>query len=454
MKSTERGISLVEVMVASGMLIAVAVTIYPLFFEGRKYVNRADFSSLCMNAVRSKLNEYRFGTPTTLTDGLTTDLAADASNKSNGFAYVKKRYNAEINAYCPQEGNGKPKNVSQLPPEDLNLLGRQECMMGTGGPLPIQSCKASSTVDDQLEKRLPGFKLFVNLRRYNPILEKEDCAMGPGNIYDFQQAGDMVKITVTGVLDLAEKQVYGGIDFNSPRKKELTCQLTEYLRPFSQVARYWLHYDGRIFRWQGTGSLSYEVFPVAASSNNQGLAVSPDNKYIYVLRPGTLVRYENCSGDPINCPLDSQKNWAVDPNIVSITAKWTGKHPHQPMPICGKPNLADGKPVLFGLLADRKTAVCLDLPGGPEGAQPPSNPPTLKSIPNLSGGSYIPFLLPVAKRVHSIFMDPQGLSTYFVDLTCFNFLNNTYCGGIYEGKDRELQYPLEAFNVRAIAFSK
>jgi hypothetical protein len=160
---------------------------------------------------------------------------------------------------------------------------------------------------------------------------------------------------------------------------------------------------------------------------------------------------------------------------VSIAAKFTGPSPHHlPNRVCGQPNADYSKPVIFGLLSDRKTVACLDLPGMSTDPNPPSSgPPTetngstylyndsASSVTVGGNATYSPFQVPPTNRVHSIFMDPTGTTTYVVDTSqatdqagATQYMHNLYGGGIYSSNDIEMLYPIESFTVRAIAFSK
>lgn len=496
MGTKNNGASLIEVVIAVGLIGAIAVTIYPAILVGRQTIRQTNFHDVCINAVRAKLNEYRFGQNTLLAAPLTLDTSTtNPAPSSTGFTYAKLRYNTENLNYCPRAlmSLTVPLAVPTLPPANLKDLGREECIQGFSPLPPPEVCP--SAVDTTVQTMIPGFRIFVNLRRYNPITTDpnavplpsqpgiEDCPSVAN--YDFRQAGDMIKITVTGLLDLTLNPgaPFAGIGAGTVRAPELTCQITDYLRPYTPLARYWLQNDGRIYRWLGTGNqTNYEMFQNLRNSANMGIAVSPDNRYVFLLRGnGTLVRYDNCSGDPPNCPVANQRVWSIDTRIVSIGAKFTpivkpaAAVPHKPFPVCGTP--VDGLPVIFGMLANRQGAVCIDLPTVGLGRVPPGAPRPTAGNTYYDGDivagrvTRIPFLLNPnviagnsvggvnQQRIHSIFMDPTGTATYFVDFTCSNNLNGgqpggTYCGSIYSANDLNLQFPLETFSVRAIAFSK
>jgi hypothetical protein len=463
------------------------MAIYPVVLQSKKLIKHADFYDLCINAARAKMNEYKWGKLTTFAVGsnLTVETSLDeadpAGPRNTGFAYAKGQYNlappstGAAGTYCPVDtasGAPKARSVPNMPPASLGDLGVQECIVGTGPP----PAGCTSAIDTLMTAQLPKFKLYVNLHRYNPVLNVEDCAWNATTAsYDFQQAEDMVKVTVTGLLDttqFAAGQSYAGIVPGGPRLSELTCQISDFIRPNTYVARYWMQADGHIFRWLGTGVsggglTGWEVFPTlyaGGPNGNKGIAVSPDNQYAFILRPGKLIRFGPCGGDPIDCPTAGALEWDINPNIVSIGAKFLyyagdPRATNDPLAFggtnpmnCGTPS--PGYPVIYGLASDHQTVYCFTLPAASGPVTGPNYGPVITTT--ASGAQEAgPFILPNnSSRVHSIFMDPTGASTYVVDLTCWKFNGLTYCGGIYNSTDVNLQYPLEIFNVRAVAFSK
>jgi hypothetical protein len=484
---SQSGATLIEAMVAGVMVTSLALSIYPVVVHSKKLIKHADFYDLCINAARAKMNEYKWGKRTTLNGTLTADMSLTESiaggPTNTGFAYAKSQYNlfppssALTGTYCPADvGSGAPfaRTVPLMPPANLGDLGIQECIIGTGPP----PAGCTSAIDTLMTSQLPKFKIFVNLRRYNPVMNIEDCAWNDAtttNNYDFQQSEDMIKVTVTALLDTtlwAAGQNYAGIAAGSTRISELTCQISDFIRPPSQVARYWLQADGHIFRWLGTGVsggglTQWEVFQslyLGGPNGNKGIAVSPDNKYAFILRPGKLIRFGPCGGDPLDCPTAGALEWDINPNIVSIGAKFLylatdTRATNDPLAFggtnavnCGAPSA--GLPVIYGLASDHQTVYCFTLPAA-GGTIPGGNYGAVVTT-NANGAQNAgPFILPNnSSRVHSIFMDPTGASTYVVDLSCWQFNGQTYCGGIYNSTDVNLQYPLEIFNVRAVAFSK
>lgn len=454
----ERGASIIEVMISMGVFAIATMVVLPFIVQGRKIARVSEFNDMCINAVRSKLHEYKFGAETTLDVSTTlTDEAGLYGNRNIGFSYAKSRYNSERNNYCPRDLSSTawaPLSVASKPvPTNLAQLGREECIsdIGTGGVPPT----CTSPVDVSFRSNVRNFRLFVNLRRVNSILGREDCPWyDTSSSYDFQHAEDVMKVSVTGLIDLSSTFVFADISSASVRASELQCQVSDFIRPPSPPARYWMQNDGRIFRWQGTGDNSgnYEVFRSLASPNNLGFTVSPDNRFVYLLRPGVLIRYSGCTGDPIDCPINSQTTWQVDNNLATITAKWVmalGATEHVPNPTCGNP--IDGLPVIFGLLNDRRERVCINMQADSTAAKvnlryDSYNPGT--------GVTRIPFQVSNTGRVFAIFMDPRGLTTYALDLTCVNIIGQSNCAAIYDSNDTQMQYPLNVFSVRAIAFSK
>jgi hypothetical protein len=417
------------------------------------------------------------------------------------------RYNAERDSYCPVDSSTganswAPATVTTIPPQDssstagegLKLLGRRECIrrdsrLATPEPAdistnPMASCKGYSQIDSDMHDLTGGgFKIFVNLRRYNPVLQdlanrvdstgriaaREDCpwflasenASGRA-AYDFQQAGDMIKVTVTGMIDTNIVKAYADITSASPRKQQLFCQISDVVRPYSQTARYWMQGNGEIYRWIGTGGGSgsttdHQVFAATASPANRGFSVSPDNRWIFILQEGRIKRYGECRGEPPNCPTSGVVEWTVPvPGLTALAGKYVpfsaGSYTapsHLPFAVCGTPQ--DGLPVLFALRGSDRKVFCITLPsgGGTVNLFNDGQPTTVTRIP---------FLVPPSARVRSIIMDHRATSAYAIDLSGSNTLtgggSTVYHGGIYSTNDREMSYPLEVFSVRGIAFSK
>lgn len=490
----ERGQSLVEAVMAVAMIAGVTLTIYQLVYSSKHSSKQSDFYGQCINAVRSKLNEYKYGIQTDLTTG-TMSLTNDTVNGSrggytaanNGFAYAKMRYNTD-RYYCPYtvgpSGSYDPMTVSLNPTPapfgQLKLLGREECIVTppsgvipalppTWWMTPIDCVTNASVPDKNMAKATNGrFRLFVNLRRYNATINGvisatnppiEDCILNTNTSnYDFQQAGDMIKVTVTGVIDLQAGESFDNIQQGTERQRTLSCQISDFIKPHTHLARYWMQTDGNIYRWIGTGTdpgasgtgQSYQVFSSLSSPGNLGFSISPDNKYALVLMPGKLLLYSGCGGDPVDCPVTTNPptEYDIDPRIVSISAAWTGTGAN----FCAIPT--PGVPVVFGLLSDHLTGVCIDLSGTNQNSQLTGVPFQI-NYPSLAQATQ-------ASRINSIFMDATGTSTYFVDLTCSDSIKTllggnattSYCGGIYHSNDIEMRYPVEAFSLRAIAFSK
>ncbi|MEW6056516.1 MAG: hypothetical protein AB1540_07860, partial [Bdellovibrionota bacterium] len=487
-----RGSMLVESVMA-GLLLSVAIlAVAPAFFQGKLNSKIIDFQQICMSAVQAKLNEYRYGSRVSIGANPNRITHANAGinglgGSATGFAYAKLRYNWQKYRYCPSHfgpTGTAPREVSSLPPVFfMEHLGREECFSGVGNepetyPPGIATCP--SAIDQRLRTDIPNMRIFVNLRRYNTVINPagpvEDC---PGHVlsapvnlgtdslgitymsednqvYDFHMAGDMIKVTVTALVDIPTGQQYAGIYKDDAREELLTCQVSDYLKPHTHPARYWLSKDdGRIYKWVGVGAdNNHEVFSNLRVPGAIGLLVSPDDRWVFILKPGRLIQYRNCgveADQPLNCPLGvAPIEWDIDPKVDVIFAKFTGSTPHVPNPICTAPNFFDGLPVIFGLHSDRRTASCIQLPVGGGNAM-------------VNNAGVIPFRVPVlggGERIKSGFMDPTGSNVYFVDSTCSDQLitnggitASKYCGGIYHSNDMNMAYPIDIFNVNAVAFS-
>lgn len=487
----ERGVSLIEVMIAATILSVAALAVYPIVLESKKMIRRSDFQDACITAARAKLHEYVVGltdleqhNARTSVPALENDTQTGGSSyrnqntarMSSQFAFAKARYNARLfnvqlfDQYCPHlPNNTTPVTLTQMPPRDLRHLGREECVSLDPNTLlssreqPQAGCQPNS-ISTLLQRKWPGLKIFVNLKRHNALIQYqkyqppiEDCAWDfTRNRYDFLAAGDGIKITVTGVYDLATNEHMAGITRGSSRMSELTCQVSQVVKPYEFVARYWLQSDGRIYRWLGNGTQhNEEVFRSLASPANKSILVAPDNKSVFMLRANALTHFTECGGYPLDCDPDANRNYEIDSRIAAISGKYTLDE--YPFSICARPKPEDHSPTLFAMFSDRTSPVCLSLPiqnGGQVELIKPSQP-EFSMWPIQGAQRYgMPFVLPSTRRVHSFFMDATGLSTYFVSLGTSATINSFNGGAIYNSLDIDLRHPVEVFNVRAISFSK
>ena len=175
----------------------------------------------------------------------------------------------------------------------------------------------------------------------NPTNRLHDHCPNFGNIdasttsYDFSGQSDGIKITVTGIVDYKEEGLndIGGMTNWS----ELSCQASAIITPYRYPARYMLTSQNKIYSVHGmawnksteadasgndasgsnvmvfkniynTGTAAGDAVAVGAKNSSLStsilsFSVHPRDAAIWVLRPGLLTRYSNCSGTPVNCAI-------------------------------------------------------------------------------------------------------------------------------------------------------
>lgn len=206
------GSTLIESLVAFGLMTSLAVGIYPVFFQTQQQSKRGDARMLCESIVRSKLDEYRLGRPTRISDAATPGappsvyngmpampqlyylslptLSATSSQSlgsntvssgnpqntgmqlspSGDFFYAKLRYNRFYPYSC--NGISNAQIIQNAPPNIVNaMLGMRECVgnnlvpnalyADSGDPTTVSDCQ--TPIDGNVQTELPGFKLYVRL---------------------------------------------------------------------------------------------------------------------------------------------------------------------------------------------------------------------------------------------------------------------------------------------------
>jgi hypothetical protein len=168
------------------------------------------------------------------------------------------------------------------------------------------------------------------------------------SLYDFDGDGDGIKVTVTGVIDVPKLtstwkgRVFNGIQIPStlPSSQldwaKLTCTAAATIRQDPWPVRYFVRNAqiqsilGHALNGAGTGTVSAGTFqdataasswPFATLTNSTttgstthgapastalSFAVHPRDLSIWMLKAGSIIRYSNCGGQPIDCnPSDS-----------------------------------------------------------------------------------------------------------------------------------------------------
>ena len=236
----------------------------------------------------------------------------------------------------------------------------------TGTSLKASAAPAQCAGDAAVTQELPNFKLYVKLEldtpwKYFNGYNKTVIPAAPGNptpslaerldnscpnmgntatgtsSFDFSGQSDAIKVTVTGVIDINQIPLPDLAGATLPQ--QLTCQVVAALNPYRYPVRYLVTSQSKIFtvhgtRWNGAADGTNDsnadasgsgasntgntmVFSNIYQNNAQtyasgtytstnsilGISVHPRDAAIWVLRPGLLTRYSNCSGIPINCDL-------------------------------------------------------------------------------------------------------------------------------------------------------
>lgn len=349
-KNSQSGIALLEVLIATGLLLLVAVALIPALSELRESGKAVEFKVACSAIVRAKLQEYLSGSPS---DTSTTDAnAGDYGQVLSGFEYTRGRMH-EIAA------GGVASPCTADPFADTTSPGFRERIANN---TVVSDTFATDISADNLPPGFQGFQLWVNLRHYNPRdLLDSSCNAGPDgtpdrccpasltgtNKYQFLRSGDGIEVTVTGMIRTNTSTASGGrgcrpyagiYDLDPSSNSDLTstsgtfcnntaddlpnpiltCSVTEIVYAPKLMFRYYLGNDGHIRSLQSTppasgGGATAEsaeshfrniwsecpsgTSPCSATINAPAIAnilsfaVSPNNETVYVMKPGTLVQY-------------------------------------------------------------------------------------------------------------------------------------------------------------------
>ena len=321
------GFSMIEVMIAGGLIAFIAVALLPAAFSLLDTSKATGFRGQCMAAVRAKLQEYNNGV---------ADNSISSNYHPTGFEYTKKRFRENGFSTCSLSPTaGSP--------------GFREAVFGNTVLTQTQAETVPGTTNTPAVTK--GFQLWVMLRHYNPRKLQSSgtySATGqPSRVcpsiadYQFYGLGDGIEVTVTGMVRTSTTVGAGGtngtkvgklLDLNSTTPNPmLTCSATEVVFPPRIPFRYFLARDGRIRNYQaaiafgaGIPNASIEAMESHfrsvwvqsnASSNNidsatvlpniRSFAVAPNNKWVYILRSGELSRYGPCYDDGTSVTVNS-----------------------------------------------------------------------------------------------------------------------------------------------------
>lgn len=313
------GFSLIEIMIAGGILAFIAIAVLPAVFKISESSKPSGFKAQCTALARAKLAEYMNGV---------ADSGLFASGFTpTGFEYTKARYKANRSSCDLNPSAGSPGYRESVYSNSI--------LAATDRELDAQNRPAMSN-------ELLGFQMWVMIRHYNPrILSTggQPTRACPEQQYQFFQVGDALEVTVTGMIrteplisEGGRKAVADGTsaafgpyrDLNPTTPHPmLTCSVTDVVYQPSLPFRYFLTSEGVFINLQAklaenTGtqgktvhasqahfrnvwSLSTDVVNAPDGSDRvpihgiKSIVVSPDNRYVYVLRSGELARYGPCS---------------------------------------------------------------------------------------------------------------------------------------------------------------
>lgn len=309
-----RGFTLIEIMICGGLLGMIAVALLPAF--SRLITNSVSnsFRLSCASIVRAKMQEY--------VSGVSSSTSSTFNQVVDGFQYSKYRYQNVTNS-CIASPSSTP--------------GTPGFRENSGNNTVVA---AASATEATLPLGMKGFQLWVNLRRYNPRNlvsgnPERDCPSATGtDQYQFLRVGDAIEVTVTGMIRTTAAAgdrngaAYGGVsDVNAttPNPK-LTCSLTQLVYPDKKLYRYYLTNDGRLVNTQlneplvagvtkgGNVTASalthfrnlWSTVPGAGGTVSsptfgglKGIAVSPNNDRVYVLKSSEILVYTGCTDQQV-----------------------------------------------------------------------------------------------------------------------------------------------------------
>lgn len=500
----QSGATLVESLLAFTLFATLAASVYPLFIVTRETGKTGDFRQLCENTVNAKLEEYLGRTVNPTAEGIigtstehlarlsvpsltpstvtrySTQGALSQVGPASGFYYAKLRYNQHF-PYACNAGGVEPSTapILSLAPSEEKLLGMRECVGSNDAGRETQppTC-ADIAQDNNVGSEIPGFKLYVKLERQTTwpfgaagrdSRDDDRCPSfgrfrgGATDLYDFDAAGDSIRITVTGIADLpAQVQKFGTIP--SSQYQRLRCSVTGVVQPSAQVIRYYVNSDGRVYPAHGTGlngsegnwTLGSLYQNNAMTSGIRSIAVHPRNLAVYVLRAGGyLYRYSNCGGVPFDCDLTSAMTGISDdgqtpwPSVqefrlpASVTSVAIDFRTGTTYGMIGKSdlvsiNVASGSgPVPLGrfnatIVTEGELAM-----------------PTLDAVHPLRP------LVTGSTRLTSYFLDPGGAEAFVSDTSTSGVLGASLYGTtIYRATDSTWRSPLLTLPVTAMAISR
>lgn len=340
------GFSLVEIMIAGGILAFIAVAVLPAVFKISESSKPSGFKAQCTALARAKLSEYMNGVADTSPGMFVSGFTP------TGFEYTKARYKNNQSA-CSLNPNAST-------PGYRESVYSNNILLSTDRELDAQSKPAMS-------KELLGFQMWVMIRHYNPrILSTggQPSRACPSAEYQYFQVGDALEVTVTGMIRTDPAIGDGGRggapfgpyrDVGGGPHPMLTCSVTDVVYQPVLPFRYFLTSEGVFVNLQAklaenTGAPGATVHASQAHFRNvwslstnvtgdpdgssrvpihgiKSIVVSPDNRYVWVLRSGELARYGPCSETSSNVIIGGvTRNFGgnIDVNIAGDVRSFQG----------------------------------------------------------------------------------------------------------------------------------
>jgi len=494
-----RGATLVESMIAFALVGMTAIAAYPIYIHVKKQSKLGDVKQLCANIVRGKLDEYRSGRVVSIADEATASGRAQLGNLSmptmsntsiqnpgvvptvlstGGFMYAKVRYNRFFPVVC--NGVSAAGILPGTLTNDQKRFGMRECAGDNTAAPDDGTIVCSSAADQRVGGELPGFKLYVKLQLDTPwplgavagAVARWDAGNCPNfgtaltPLYDFNGYGDAIRVTVTGVIDLpAAVADLGGI--RREAYDRLMCSVTDVVRPFEYPVRYYLSTDGRIYTVHGYGlngavTGASQVFRSAYTQGAQmmsgisSFAVHPRNLSLYVLKPGILVRYSNCTGQPLDC---STTFGAASGFSDDGAATRPSEQTYEMLSSFKYIGMDFRTGVLYAMSADKTEVYTITLSGGAAITTRTAASAALADLA-FAGAAEDTFVKPsprpMAMRIAGFFIDPGGSEAFVTDLSVTTVFGagSTYVSSVYRNTDTELSQPVFRLPVSAVGFSR
>ncbi|MGZ6286737.1 MAG: type II secretion system protein [Bdellovibrionota bacterium] len=510
-RKRERGYSIIEVMVAMALLGFIAMALLPAMLTLTDTLKLHAFRSQCNAIVRAKLQEYVNGVSATGTMG---NSATGSGYIASGFEYTKKRFydnsassetvNGSANYYCQGDSAS---GVSAGHPGYRERVSSNRIISYTSGEDP--------SLPD-IPDRLRGFQLFTNVRHFNPRVDvglqpKRQCPVGSTyltpNDYQFFRLGDALEVVVTGMIRVRPLVSQGGRsvpnpsgppatiigkfagfddqDDNTPNPR-LVCSGSQIIYPPRIPFRYYLGGDGKIRNYQATLAFRagapessfaameahfrslWSQAPSGGSTdspvlaNVRSFAVSPENNMVYVLRPGELKLYKNCTDQTVSistppasavsipevpdCSIAAPDvyTWSIDSNIENITVDFKG---------LSAPNYETDDQV-YGFF---------NTGGNDVGQVKVFTLPAGGGVGTLGAPATATFSVPVNKpRIRGIFIAQTFPSVttpnlFYFDNTCPGAIsgasNFAYCVGLFNSADLNMAMPVREMPVQVEGIS-